>query len=126
MNRRPRILGVDLHVDFRMCRAEARQPGNKQLTGKERRQQNTQRVPAVAPCDLRKTSVQRLQQWLNFIQERVSGSCQLESTRLALKQPHPERVLQLLHLMADGRRGEEQLVRGELEAAMTRSNTERP
>ena len=109
------------------CAAQKlRQARNEQLARKKRRQQHAQRVPAVAPRDLGETSVECFEQRFHFIQQRVSGRGQLERACLTFKQAHTERVLQLFHLVTHGGRREEQLVRGELEAAMTGSNTERP
>src|SRR5712671_4109165 len=126
MNRRTRVARVDLHVNFGMCRTETRQARYEQLACKKRRQQYPQRMPAVAARYLREASIKRLEQGLDLVEQRVSCSGQLERARLTFKQPHTERVLQLFHLVTDGRGREEQLVRGELEAAMTGSNTERP
>jgi hypothetical protein len=72
------------------------------------------------------TSVECLQEGLNLIQQCVAGCRQLERTSLTLEQTDSERILQLLHLMTHRGRCQEQLVGGELEAAMTRSNTEGP
>jgi len=73
-------------------------------------------------CDLRKAAIEGLQQRLHLIEQRVSGSRELQRAVLRFEQPHSERILQLLHLVTDGGGREKQFVRGELEAAMARSD----
>src|SRR5262249_49281744 len=96
------------------------------LAGKKRWQQHAQRMPAVAARYLREAAIDGFEQRFDLIEQGVSRGSQLQGPRLALEQPHAEGVLQLFHLVTDCRGCQEQLVGGELEAAVTGSNTERP
>ena len=79
----------------------------------------------MAARELRQASVERIEERRHFIVQRVARGSELECTRLALEEAHAERFLELLHLVADGGWRQEQLIRSDLEAAMTGSDAER-
>ena len=125
MIRRPGVACLDLDVDARMDVKETLQPGYEQFACEKRRQEQAQVAAAIAARKLREASVHGLQQRSHFIKQRVSGGRQLERACLAVEQAHAHDILELLHLVADSRRSQRQLVRGDLEAAMSRSDAER-
>src|SRR5690606_37515303 len=117
--------GIDLDVHVRVGFAETRKPRNEQLAREERRQLHPQKTPPVAAREAGETLTERIQQRGDFAVQSVSGGRQLERSRLAVEQPHTESLLQLFHLVTDRGRRQKQLVRSDLEAAVTCGRAER-
>ena len=87
---------------------------------------HAQALAPIAARELRQASVERIEQRRHFIVQRVARGGQLQCARLALEEAHAERLLELLHLVTDCGWRQEQLIRSDLEAAVTGSDAERP
>src|ERR1700681_4113328 len=122
---RPRVDGVDLNVNTRMQCKKALEPWYEQLACEERRQPHTHIAPAVAARELCKAAIHHLQQRRDLIKQRVPGGRQRKRARLAHEQTHTHELLELLHLMADGRWSQSKLICSSFEALMSRGNAKR-
>ncbi len=98
--------------------------GTKISVEKKRRQKHPQRDPVVAACEACEAAVNRIQQRTYLIQKRVAGGGELDGAGLPFEQPYSQGVLQLLHLVTDRRRGQEQFIGRNLEAAVVGSHAE--